>query len=68
MNVMNNVVEFFVVKLLGDQQSLLVSAAIKGLSLIGSAAPLCLPDGGSGVKDEAMEVDGNALGASILLN
>lgn len=33
------------VKLLGEQQPLLVSAGIKGLSLIGSAAPLVLPPG-----------------------
>lgn len=48
----------FVVKLLGDQQSLLVSAAIKGLSLIGSVAPLGLPNGSSTTKDEKMDVDG----------
>lgn len=34
----------FTVKLLGEQQPLLVSAGIKGLSLIGSAAPLVLPE------------------------
>lgn len=41
--------------MLGEQQPLLVSAGIKGLSLIGSAAPLVLSDS---TVDSDMDVDG----------
>lgn len=55
----------FTVKLLGEQQPMLVSAGIKGLSLIGSAAPLVLVDGTDASKttnnappeSSAMDVD-----------
>lgn len=46
---------FRLVKLLGEQQPLLVSAGIKGLSLIGSAAPLVL---GAAPGASDMDVDG----------
>lgn len=52
-------VRFFLhsVALLSDQQSLLVSAAIKGISLIGASAILPLPDTVAEPNADAMDVD-----------
>lgn len=58
---MFNVCCYFTVSLLTEQQPLLVSAAIKGISLIGSSTPLPLQEAENTTKpdsDSKMEVDG----------